>query len=621
MNTKRKIITAVVILLLPLFISVNAQSAKAGFDPGFNPSLLIDDKRFLDTQTFGGAEGIQKFLEKKGSVLANTSQDFLVKLREPGFSDLKTKLEDPKPALGRLRTASELIWDASQQSGLNPQIFIVKLQKEQGLITTRQNDPADRLQRALDFSLGFGCPDNSPCNGIFQGFYFQLFGALDQQGERYLGAGKSLVRAFNTPLDKPVLSIGGKGVKVGDIAEISNTTDPYGVPPTQQVLISNRATAALYRYTPHVFNGNYNFWRYFNEWFKYPNGTIMQVGTDTAKYIIQNGSRFALPTFVAQAKGLDLSTSIVVSPTEVESYPADPSPLGPDDNTIVSVTGSPQKYVFINNLKRPASDFVLKQRKLDPSKTLTITPEENLLFKESEQLTPTDGTVLRGVQDKAVYLVESGKLKAYSGLTFNQYKVAKKVQIVPDAEIASYPKNGFVVPLDGTIVKSASDRAVYEISAGSKKIFSGEIFRNRKISPKAISILSQEEMAGIPDGGSALPANKTFYKVAETGEQFYYNNGESKPLLPLVIKQQKITPDFTFSQLEHNSWKLGTPVAPREGTIVKGKDSDAIYIVSTKKLRPLTFEAFKRRKITPKQIVTIPQTELEQYEKGDMMSK
>ena len=30
-----------------------------------------------------------------------------------------------------------------------------------------------------------------------------------------------------------------------------------------QASTANNATAALYRYTPHVFNGNYNFWKFF----------------------------------------------------------------------------------------------------------------------------------------------------------------------------------------------------------------------------------------------------------------------------------------------------------------------------------------------------------------------
>jgi hypothetical protein len=75
------------IFLIGLFLS---QPLVAAADDVFNPSLLIADERFSDIGTLGGPEGIQKFLESKGSVLGNTSAAFLQKLREPGDQTLKS---------------------------------------------------------------------------------------------------------------------------------------------------------------------------------------------------------------------------------------------------------------------------------------------------------------------------------------------------------------------------------------------------------------------------------------------------------------------------------------------------------------------------------------------------
>src|SRR4051812_26932090 len=94
-----KFVTALVLATSPL--AVFAQPVA----PGFNPNQLISDKSFGDVQTFGGAEGIQKFLEAKGSVLADTDPVFLQKLKEPNITILKQALEDPEPAFPRLRTA------------------------------------------------------------------------------------------------------------------------------------------------------------------------------------------------------------------------------------------------------------------------------------------------------------------------------------------------------------------------------------------------------------------------------------------------------------------------------------------------------------------------------------
>lgn len=588
--------------------------------PGFNPNKIIEDKVFADTQTFVGPEGIQKFLESKGSILANTSPDFLVKLKEPTNVLLKQGLEDPQPSLGRLRTAAELIWDASKQSGINPQVLLVTLQKEQGLITNHQNDTPDRIQRALDFAFGFNCPDATGCsqNSLFPGFYFQLFGNFDTENNRYLGAAKSLMKSFNTPGGRGP-AVNGIAAKVGDVVSIDNTTDPYNVPASQMVTIGNNATAALYRFTPHVFNGNYNFWKFFTEWFKYPNGTLIRVGQDQSIFIIQNGSRLLLPSFVAQNRGLDLTTAINVSPNELEDYPAG-TVYGPADNTIVQVAGDVQKYVFINNIKHLASDFVLQQRKLDPTKVLTIQSSEAQLFQAGDVLTPTDGTVLKGQSDAGIYLVDGGKLKLFSEYTFKQRKVTN-VQVIADTEIASYTKQGFVAPLDNTLVKAKSNGTVYLIASGLKHPISGEVFKSRHFSYKSVVVLSDDEVNSLPLDGYAQPGDKTFFKVAGTGAQYIFKEGSKHAISSFVAKQRGISPDYTFTQDEASSWSDGIPVAPKDNALVKGSSDGTIYLVVKGQLRGLTATAFKARRLSLKKVVTLPQAEVDGYVKGEVLNK
>src|SRR3989344_9392700 len=96
------------------FIASIPFTAIAQVDPNFNPNKLIEDAVFADIQTFGGPEGIQKFLESRNSILANTNPAFLAMLKEPDAILLKQGLEDPGASLGRLRTAAGLIWDAAR---------------------------------------------------------------------------------------------------------------------------------------------------------------------------------------------------------------------------------------------------------------------------------------------------------------------------------------------------------------------------------------------------------------------------------------------------------------------------------------------------------------------------
>ncbi len=608
------------ILFSIFLLSPSLVSAGLPVNPAFNPDKIIDDAVFSDTKTFGGASGIQKFLESKGSILANANPDFLAKLKEPQISLLKQGLEDPQPNLPRLRTAAELIWDASVQSGLNPQVIIVTLQKEQSLITGRQTSTPEQLQRALDFSLGFGCPDSGGCGAVFTGFYHQLFGNFDSEGSRYLGAARSLMKSFNTPGGRGPM-FNGSVSRVGSVITLDNTEGAYdGIMRQQSITLGNSATAALYNYTPHIFNGNYNFWKYFNEWFRYPNNTLFKLANDTKIYIILNGVKQPVPQFVIIARGLNPSSAITVSQTEFESYVTDKL-LGPVDNTVIKVEGENGYYVFQNNLKLPATSVVIAQRGLNVANALNVSALDAALFEKGPQLTPNDGTVLRGKTNHAVYLVSGGFLQLFSGYTFAQHGASKRMQIIDDSELESYPKKGFVAPLDGTIIKASNSQAVYVTDKGQKRPMSGEVFRSRNIVPKQIAVLSSEEVDGISLGVWATPKEQSFYTVGSTGQLWLFKDGSKHSISNFVKGQRKITPDFTFSQSEHDAWPVGPGITPRDNTLVKGDGSGAVYVVLKSQLRLLSAAAFKARKYSFKNVVTLPQVEVDGYSQGEVLLK
>src|SRR3989344_4352525 len=333
---------------------------------GFDPNILISDERFADTATLGGAAGIQKFLESRGSVLANTSAEFIVKLREPGDTDLKSRLPDPRPNIGRLRTAAELIYDASASAGLNPQVVLVTLQKEQSLIDGKF-DTERGLQRALDKSLGFGCPDEGGCSDIFLGFYHQLFGNFDSAGNRYIGMPSSLVRSFNFESGGvrvgrgPLLN--GHTARRGEVITLENTQGPpNNAPATQSVTLTNFATTALYRYTPHVYNGTFNFHKFFTQWFRYANGTLLQTAGGSV-YVIDNGLKRQISVFVMTQRGLNPAAVITVSSGELSEFTAG-DVMPPSDGTILKNSAG-QTYLMENGERRLVSSFVAAQRKLN----------------------------------------------------------------------------------------------------------------------------------------------------------------------------------------------------------------------------------------------------------------
>lgn len=614
-KTKKIFVGILLTLALPL-------QALAQVDPAFNPNKIVDDAVFPDIQTFGGPQGIQKFLEIKNSVLADTSLAFLTKLKEPDSVTLKQNLDDPRPNLGRLRTAAELIWDASRQSGLNPQVILVTLNKEQGLITSANGYSGGKLQKALDRAMGFDCPDGTGCGDLFPGFYYQLFGNYDSDGNRYLGAAKSLIKSFNVPGGRGP-QVGGVAAKVGDSVTVDNTQgEPYNAPAQQLVTLANRATAALYRYTPHVFNGNYNFWRYYNGWFKYPNGTLFGVNGGMDVYIIQDGTKQLVPSFVAQARSLDLSKKIILSPTESDSYPTD-KVFAPADNTIIKTAEDGKTYIFLSGIKHPVSVFVLSQRGLASAAVLPVALKDAALYDTGSVLPPKDGTIIKGKTAAAVYLVDGGKVKLFSAFTFAQRKISlKQIVPVPDDEIATYENAGLVPPKDGSLVKAKNSTTVFLVENGLKRPLTPELFKNRGLTFRQASEISADEINALPIGAYATPKDRTWFSTAAKGGQLYlFKDGTKHAISSFVAKQRGITPDYIFGADVAYEWFDGIPLPPKDGSLIKGDGEGTIYLVSGSQLHALTALVFQSRKYSYKKVVTLPQTEVDGYAKGEVISK
>lgn len=550
----------------PVFVA-----AQGAVDPAFNPSLLIPDEAFGDVGTFGSAAGIQKFLEQRGSLLANTSQDFLTKLKEPDTLT-KAALEDPNPNLGRLRTAAELIYDAAVSKGLNPQVILVMLQKEQSLVTGSGNN----LQNRLDRAVGFGCPDYEGCGDIFLGFYRQLFGSFDSSGSRWLGAAASLMKSFRTEVNG--IRVGrGPGVdannqtfgrpiartaRKGDTIVLDNTLGGFdGVQATQTVTLGNFATAALYRYTPHVFNGNYNFWKYYTQWFKYPNGTVIQL------------------------------------------------------------LNSPTLYVIDNGAKRPFSAFVAQQRKIDTTKVITVSQTEFDSYLTDKPMPPLDKTLIKGDINPAVYMIEDTKKHIVSYPVFIQRKLSfANVVTLPQAEVDSYETGSILPPLDGSLITGDVDKTVYLVESGLKRPITYEVFVARKFSFAKLMKLTDEEVAGIPSGQFVLPPDSVALKLKGDTGIYWFKDGQKRFVSAFVYKQRAVAnfPHIAIGADEFNAIPTGTPFPPKDGTVVKGDGSSAIYKVDQGLLRMFTATSYKRAGY-PKATI-LPQSEVDGYAKGAIIN-
>lgn len=229
---------------------------------GFKPGNIISDAVFTDEKTMSEAQ-IQSFFNSKVSkcvVGKDENGKPFVCLKDFRINSVNMPADGYcsgyKGAANE--TAARIIYKVAQACNINPQVLIVMLQKEQGLVT-HVWPSAWRY----DMALGQGCPDTAPCDPKFVGFFHQIYGA-GRQMQMYM-EGKWFT--WYAP------------GKTWGILYHPNASCGRG-----NVYIANKATSALYYYTPYQPNaaalragygegdgcssyGNRNFYNYFTDWF------------------------------------------------------------------------------------------------------------------------------------------------------------------------------------------------------------------------------------------------------------------------------------------------------------------------------------------------------------------
>lgn len=249
----------------------NTDKSSAISTDGFNPGNIISDAVMANYNSMT-VEEIQKFLTEKNP--CNNRNYNLYKQQSSAYPKISWHWEGDEKSghfvciseekfgegveIGEGETAAEIIYAAAQEYKINPQVLIVLLEKEQGLISDTY--PHSNQYRS---ATGYGCPDTAACDSKYYGFKNQVFRAaelfrytLDNGSYLYPDNKKGVYVAYN-----PSSSCGGT-----------------------EVFIENRATSALYRYTPYQPNaaalaagsgigdtcsayGNRNFYLYFTKWF------------------------------------------------------------------------------------------------------------------------------------------------------------------------------------------------------------------------------------------------------------------------------------------------------------------------------------------------------------------
>lgn len=195
---------------------------------------------------------------------------------------------------GANSSAGNVIYAAASIYGLNPQVVLVTLQKEQSLVTGDAGCSTNRISKAT----GYGCPDSGGSysySGLdlytLNGTTFTSVSGICVNSAAKAGFSQQVIRTAWLLKFSQQRSLGNTGwaVITGSWDNSDDLQSCYGGAMTQgyrkrcpndsptyfdgytvidgsNIHIDTGATAALYRYTPH-FSGNNNFDNIFVAWF------------------------------------------------------------------------------------------------------------------------------------------------------------------------------------------------------------------------------------------------------------------------------------------------------------------------------------------------------------------
>jgi len=280
---------------------------------------LIDDQLF-DNSSSMSASQIDSFLNGFSYSCISTNSGFAAK-QPTGYS--------PSGGFtyGGFVSAGQVIATSAQVYGINPQVLLATLQKEQSLVSSSSSYCNNGDEHKYAAAVGYGCPDGGTVynwSGVSlyrrNGVEHTTTGSTCVNSAAKAGFSQQVIRAAW------LLKFGQQRSK-GNVnwAIVSgswdNSDDPqscYGGPMTQgtfqrcpggpstyydgyytidstSIHIESGATAALYWYTPH-FHGNENFVEFFTNWFgslsscDYPKGS-----TPTPANIYGNAGTASVP--------------------------------------------------------------------------------------------------------------------------------------------------------------------------------------------------------------------------------------------------------------------------------------------------------------------------------------
>ncbi len=419
-------------LLLSLAIPqvVLAQSTEQD-ESWFDPNALASDEQMLD-------------------IYSSSKAEIEIMLTRGALADLITP-----DVHGVMRSALDIIWNASQEFGLNPRFLLVLLQREQSLIED-DSPTQDQLDWAMGYAVCDSCSKTDPIIQKFKGFGKQVHYAAKRIYESYLQDLNS--RGYTET-----------GVGPGRVVMIDD----------QMVIPVNKATSVLYTYTPHL-HGNKNFVKIWNRWFdaRYVGGSLLQDKTTGGIWLIQSGTRRPITSRAAFHSRFNPQNVVQVGPSTLEQYPIGTPIQFPNYSLLRSPGGT--VYLLVDDTRRGfTSQEAFRALGFSSDEIVDAAWEDLNLYTEIDPITTEtvypQGTLLQNKANGGVYFVRNGTKHPIMSreILFANFPEPTIIP-VESADLEAYATGSPLPFPDGTLISVQNEPDVYIVTEGMRRPIADE---------------------------------------------------------------------------------------------------------------------------------------------------
>lgn len=390
----------------------------------FNPNFLISDEEIQTWDSMSRSD-IDLFLDEKGSYLRT----------------YKTEDKD-----GTKRKASDIIYRAAREHKINPKYLLVKLQKEQSLIT--ETEPT---KKQLDWATGYGvcdaCKMDDPSIQKHRGFGNQVDSAA------------GIMRWYYDNVD--------------DQNWIKRANTKYNID-GQNIIPASNATAFLYTYTPHI-QGNQNFWKLWQKWFDqvYPDGSLLKSKEESTIYLLQEGKKRPIKNMSALITRFDPKRILIVPQSEITRYPDGVAISFPNYSLLRD--GNKIYLLDYDTLRPFDSEETVRKIGYNPDEIIDVESSDIGAMDVGNIITLKEGNnpfgeILNITETKSFVFVKDGV--THTIIDPQIAKVAYPNLKTRKASIEETKKYSAGEPLkfpDGTLIKTPTSNKIYVIEHGKKR--------------------------------------------------------------------------------------------------------------------------------------------------------